>query len=471
MSLTSARLDELATQPELIAHENVNDLFSLSRSDCEHFQLAALQTRFAQLRDKVPALKKLADGIGAEKISSLAAAAPLLFQHVIYKSYPLALIERGDFVRLNSWLNGLTTHDLSHLDVSHIKCIDDWLQYLDDNTPVRVVHSTGTTGKLSFLPRSMAEMPTYVKTVWAFYAGFRDEPDLTPEPGLCIAIPAYKRGYNSAPRMLQAMKTEWKIADEDTLTLYDLMSADLMSLAGRLRTAEAKGEVGKLSNSPEMQALRNRLAQQNANHQNALETFFERAISQFGGRRVWMMGSVPMIYKAAEAAKARGLSHVFDKRSLVQVGGGLKGEKFPPDFMQTIRDFVGVETIREGYGMTEMITFNGICPQGKFHLPPQLIAYVMDPDTGELMTQKGVQSGRFGYIDLLAQTYWGGFLTGDFVTIDWDHHCLCGRSGGPVLHGKVQRLTEQRGGDDKISCSGGADDAHDRAVKFLLNGS
>jgi hypothetical protein len=439
MAITKSTLDELAAKPGSMVSVPLDDLYGLSRSEYQSLQLAALKTRFGQLRDKIPALKKLADSLDIQEITTLEAAAPLMFQHVIYKSYPLALIERSDFVRLTSWLNGLTTHDLSHLDVSRIEFIDDWLQYLDDNTPLRVVHSTGTSGKLSFLPRSTSEMPAYVNGLMRFYTGFRNEPDLTPR-GISMVIPAYRRGFNAGPRIVQAMKQELRVAEEDCISLYDFVSADLMSLAGRLRAAEAKGEVGKISMNEKMQVLRERLITQKANEKDAFKNL----------------------------AKSQGISHVFGKTSIVHTGGGMKGGNLPDDFMKTICDFIGVESVREAYGMTETMCFMGKCPEGYYHVPPQMIPYLTNPDTGELLPQTGVQNGRFGFIDLLTETYWGGFLTGDSLTLDWDMQCKCGRSGGPSIHGTIERLSEKRGGDDKISCAGGADDAHDKAVKFLL---
>jgi hypothetical protein len=466
--MAKAELQDLAAAPESIVSRSLDALYGLSRSDYQYLQLAALRTRFAQLRGRVPALAKLADSLGVVEIDALERGAQLLFQHTVYKSYPLALIERNDFVRLSSWLARLTAHDLSHVDVEHIEFIDDWLKYLDEHTALRVVHSTGTSGKLSFLPRSTTEMPAYVKGMLSFYAGFKGEPDLTPK-GMSLVIPAYRHGFNAGPRMVQAMMDELHIDESECLALYDFISADLMSLAGRLRTAEAKGEGGKLVINDHMKALRKRLMLQKAGENEAFEAFFERAMVQFRGRRVWLMSTVPQLYRAAEFARSRGLNHVFDAKSIVHTGGGMKGTALPPDFMKTICDFVGVPSVREAYGMTEMMTFMPKCPQGHYHVPPQLIPFVVEPESGALQPQAGVQNGRFGFIDLLAQTYWGGFLTGDSITLDWDLECRCGRTGGPVLYGTIERLSEKLGGDDKISCAGGADAAHDTAVDFLLN--
>ena len=65
-----------------------------------------------------------------------------------------------------------------------------------------------------------------------------------------------------------------------------------------------------------------------------------------------------------------------------------------------------------------------------------------------------VQTGRLALFDLLAETYWGGFISGDRVTIHWDDDCSCGMKG-PRIANDIVRFSELQGGDDdKITCSG-----------------
>ena len=82
---------------------------------------------------------------------------PLLFQHSVYKSYPLALLVKNRFAELTRWLDRLTTHDLSGVDVGACDSIDSWLDVLDDQTELRVAHTSGTSGMMSFLPRAKDE--------------------------------------------------------------------------------------------------------------------------------------------------------------------------------------------------------------------------------------------------------------------------------------------------------------------------
>jgi hypothetical protein len=120
-----------------------------------------------------------------------------------------------------------------------------------------------------------------------------------------------------------------------------------------------------------------------------------------------------------------------------------------------------------GYGMTECMSATRACSSGRFHLLPYVIPYLLDVRTGEPAPRSGSHTGRFGLIDLAAQSYWGGILTGDEVTLTFgDRPCSCGRQGA-YLNASIRRYGEQEGGDDKITCAG-APEAHDRAVDRLL---
>ncbi|MHA1976653.1 MAG: hypothetical protein ACW98I_07150, partial [Candidatus Hodarchaeales archaeon] len=88
-------------------------------------------------------------------------------------------------------------------------------------------------------------------------------------------------------------------------------------------------------------------------------------------------------------------------------------------------------------------------------------------DEGHVLPREGVQTGRFGFYDLLTESYWGGFLTGDEVTLHWDDQCSCSRTG-PWLEKNIQRISEKKDGDDKISCAG-SQEAYDSFIDYLLD--
>jgi hypothetical protein len=98
-----------------------------------------------------------------------------------------------------------------------------------------------------------------------------------------------------------------------------------------------------------------------------------------------------------------------------------------------------------------------------FHLNPWLVPYVLDPDTLEALPASGRVSGRLGGVDLLASSYWSGFISTDLVTLYWDPVCGCGRQG-PYLEPEIRRVDSIE--DDKISCAA-TPGAHDETIEFL----
>jgi phenylacetate-coenzyme A ligase PaaK-like adenylate-forming protein len=160
-----------------------------------------------------------------------------------------------------------------------------------------------------------------------------------------------------------------------------------------------------------------------------------------------------------------GLRNLFGDNCVVQCGGGNKGGVLPENWEEMCLEFTGAKQMGQYYGMTEVTMITSKCSEGHYHVPPWVIAYVLDPQTGAVAPHEGVHTGRAGFFDLVPQTHWGGFATGDEITADW-RPCPCGRTT-VHLHPAIQRLSEKQGGDDKITCAA-ADDAHAAAIDFLL---
>jgi hypothetical protein len=108
---------------------------------------------------------------------------------------------------------------------------------------------------------------------------------------------------------------------------------------------------------------------------------------------------------------------------------------------------------------------NLLCERDHYHIAPWIIPFVLEPDTSAILPRTGTVTGRFAFYDLLPDTHWGGFISGDEVTMSWDRDCGCGREG-PYIQGGIARFSDQRGGDDKISCAASAE-AHEEAMDFL----
>lgn len=165
----------LGDDPFRMMDLSIEEIFDFDQNEIDEFQLAGLQRRFAELRPALPPLDMLAEENHIEAINTIDEIVPLLFPHTEYKSYPLSLIDNCQFEHLNHWLNEFTTHDLTDLELDDCESIDDWLNAVEEHTPVRVVCSSGTSGKITLLPRSTDEERCIAKQFEFVYAKFGDE--------------------------------------------------------------------------------------------------------------------------------------------------------------------------------------------------------------------------------------------------------------------------------------------------------
>jgi len=442
-----------ADNPAAWPERDILELLALSHRDYFPQQVAALRHRFAQLSGSVAALDKLARRQGVGKVDSIADALPLFFDHRVYKSYPLALIEQRDLGKLTGWLDRLTTHDLGKMSLDGLSTIDGWLTRLDE-FGMLVGHSTGTTGKLSFIPRSRTELPAWER---AYNEGNRATTGVDPvtEPVVTF-FPGYRGGHHMMLKMLQLFGVPAAGGPEHFHTLYpSYISADLSSLAGRMQSAEDRGELDRLGLDPALIEARQALIEQGRRRAQDTEAWFFKLIEEFRGKRVKIGGTGADLVRTAKTGIEKGMRPSFAPGSFIMTAGGLKGYKdAPEDWEGYVKDYFGVERIGSIYGMSEGMGIMPRCSHGHYHIPPYTLAVLLDADMNEL-PREGSQTGRFAMFDLLAETYWGGFISGDKVTIHWDEDCPCGWKGARVGP-EIVRFSELEGGDDKISGSGSA---------------
>lgn len=230
----------LSGTPESWTRLPVQTLFSLSKSELDSLQLHWAQTRFQQLQEHIPALDALAEKQGVKIITDFETLATILFTHQVYKNYPFAFIERKLFTELTRWLNKLTSHDLSSLDMRGVNTIDEWLTRLDE-AGMFVFHSTGTSGKLSFFPRSQTEKEAWVEGTYTFLEAFM--------PGirnlhLPVFWPAYRSGRQASMRLITHFGPALAGSEAEYHSLFNApMSADFMSLAMRMKHAQEHGDL------------------------------------------------------------------------------------------------------------------------------------------------------------------------------------------------------------------------------------
>lgn len=460
-------LDDVMTMVDATTTE----IFSVPTEVVDQIHLKGVQDRFRALRTRVSALDRLATEQQISEINSIADVVPLLFPHTFYKSYSMRHLEKGNYDRLNAWLQELTSCDLSGVDLAECRSLEQWMDAVEAASPVQCFTTSGTSGKISFVPRTRAEWPRAIINFFVrFHQGFGDEPnnelsldDIRTVP---IFFPNFRHGRHTQHRIVDHLVALAYDGDEDmVMPLYqDRMDLDVLLLAGRVAAADAMGR--KIEVPPALLARRDSFVAQQAAMPDQAKAFFERVIDRHAGKRITTFCTWGSLYDGAMQARAAGKTHVFRSDSLITTGGGMKGRQLPDDYYQVICDFLGVDEVRDGYGCSEQHFAAAQCPHGNYHNHPLNIPFVLDPDTGEALPREGTVTGRFAFYDLAAETYWGGFITGDEVTMTWDEQCPCGRVG-PYIHRGVQRYSEKQGGDDKINCAG-VPQAHQRALDVLV---
>ena len=471
IAMTVERKAELLlNDPAALANQDCHTWQHLPRAEIDAIQFEALKQRFALLRNSVPVLYRLAEAEGVTHIEKLDDVVPLLFEHTVFKSYPPSLLERKQFAQINRWLGKLVTPDMAAriaaVDVSGCQSLDDWFETMDEAVPeLRVSHTSGTSGTISFLPNSVREWEKACD-VRKLYIWNQTGPDM-PDPGLHTVYPYFRKGYLSHVRanafFIRALlpdETHFHAAYPATL------STDVLHLGARLRAAHAKGTLDRLEISPELLANKKAFDTLQADMPAYLSAFFEAMATKLRGKRVYIGATWNLLHGMAQAGLARGLESVFHPESYISTTGGAKGVVQPEGWREDVLRFTGAQRLNETYAMSELVSgSNPRCEHGNFHFTHTVIPFVLDPETSRPLPRTGCVTGRAAFYDLGADVHWGGFITGDEVTVEWDKPCACGRPSR-YLTGAIQRYSEKNGGDDKITCAA-TEGSHREAMDFL----
>jgi len=450
--------------------DSITTMHSIGRAELEDLQREAMIRRFAEHRDGIEMVRKLADRLGVATVDTFDDIVPLMFSHTAYKSYPAALIDNKRWDLMTRWLDKLTTYDLSGVDVDGCDSIDEWLDQIESQTSLQIVTSSGTTGTFSVIPKdtpiTVEGMRIWKNMVFQKFGKEPSEDELNPV--VDVIWPNFSEGRFGMTRMVPWIKTEFTGGDESRFhALYSgSMDTDLIFLANKMRAAAARGELDRLELDPKLAARKAEFIELQQRQVTEVPEFISRLTCELRGKRVFMTSTYNLMYNLAAAGLEDGVRAEFASNSAILTGGGAKGEVLPDGYMDVIREFYGGVAIQEGYAFSEHNGVHFACDEGRYHLQPWVIPYILDPDTGESRPRVGKQTGRFAVYDVVNQSHWGGVMTGDEVTIDWDLRCPCGRTS-LALERTIQRFSDKKDGqDDKISCAA-THEVQNEAIDFL----
>ncbi|MDH6245765.1 hypothetical protein [Mycobacterium sp. OTB74] len=463
-------VEQFMNDPINFFGQSYTRMHSMPRAELEELQRQAMRIRFAQHRQSIGIIKKLTDRLGVDDVTQFDDIVPLLLPHTAYKSYPAALIDNKRFDLLTKWLANLTSHDLSQLDTEGCQGLDDWIERLDAQTPLEVITSSGTTGTVSIIPKDKHGAREGM-VLWkiCLFQQFGTEPtDEQLNPQVDVIWPNYANGKLGHLRIANMIRGGFTGGDESKFhALYPgSIETDLMFLASKMRAAASRGELDKLVIDPALAARKDEFIAIQMRQPQDLEEFFATITDKLSGKKVFMLGTYNLMYDVAKAGLDRGIRNVFAKDSAILTGGGSKGFVLPDNYMDVIREFLGVERIQEGYGFSEQSAFHWGCTEGRYHVQPWVIPFILDPQTSEPLPRTGRQTGRAAVYDVLLQAHWGGAISGDEVTIDWDLQCPCGQTSVAFEHA-IMRYSEKQGvDDDRITCAA-THEVHNEAIDFM----
>jgi hypothetical protein len=429
-------------------------MHSVPREQADALQLVGINLRLEQRRAQIPVLAKLAEAQNISRVSRLEEAAPLLFTHDIYKSYPISLLAKSRFGQMSKWLGRLTPYHLTDVAVDDCRSIDQWLERIRAQTPLDVATSSGTSGTMSFFPKSKRDYRSAVTGLRVqLTERFGEErPRAEFDEPIHVLTPFYRDGYSNVARLPAYFLDTFCKGDPALLhtALPFKASADLMWLAARLRAAQAKGDVSRIDVPESLLARRAEWEGLAAEIPSRQAAFIREQVPRLAGQRVFALGITTLFYEIARSGLEEGVRADFAPNSVVVAGGGGKGVVLPADADEVIRRFFGVD-LRGAYGMTEQNFYLNTCEHQRLHIPPWVTVLLLDPGSGAPLLRDGVQTGRASFFDMSQDGGWGGIITGDRISVDYGP-CPCGRT---TLHidKKIQRFSEITGDDDKLTCA------------------
>lgn len=429
---------------QLIALSNEADPYSLAWAELEPLWVDAIDRRFQECRTKIRVLDQLAEKAGIKAVRKLSDVVPLLFAHTAYKSYPEAFIEKNRWDRMNAWLGTLSKYPVEGVNLEGVQDADEWIKRLHAAGHY-VFATSGTSGKNSFINQSLSDVEFSNKML--FPVGAKQD----------RSLPIFVLGPRKAPNRASAAFNNMVEKCGLPGSVY-FLSDDEMRITDLSRMARLRKKIGEGTAAPsEISAFEQATKTRAATGKEAMARMTDLILRHREAPSI-IVGLTPQLYQVMEVARAQGLSDgCFHSGTIVLSGGGAKGFNLPPDHVEQIMKFMGLELDRftEGYAMQEVSIGSRMNEWGRYEFPGWTVPLLLD-DAGEVLNEnrEGRVTGRMALFDVAIDGRWGGIISGDRVVIDYGPS-KSGRRSPAVL--EITRYSELQGGDDKLTCAGTID--------------
>lgn len=363
---------------------------------------AALVHNHARYVEHIPVYRELARQRGLAGAATLDdITQELMFTTDVFKSYDPRWLEERDFRRLTAWLGSIFAGD--PVVDGRVSGIEEWRQALAAQS-VFVTCSSGTSGKLSFVPRDRATLAAARRNGW-FYA-------------------------HAVPAMGVARRDDFDclvVGPRGTGTGIQAASLGVAGAAARShflidRDGDGPARAGEADYA-------------------AASDFLTASVD--AGRPVLVFATPSQLHRACAWIVECGRALDLPDGSIAVTGGGWKSSTTVLDherLCELVEGALGIPARRviDTYSTAELSFFCLRCAAGRYHVPPFVEVVVLDETLTPVAPRRG--SGIVGFLDPFAFSYPGFLVTGDLGHVTFGS-CPCGLSGW-AIEGAIERAPE-----------------------------
>lgn len=430
---------------------DAGDRYNIPFGELRDAQVAAMNERFQERRERIKLVGLRAKEAGIAELRSHEDAVRLLLPHTAYKSYPEGWIAQQRWDKLSKWLDTVSSYRVPVNEVSDVDGMDRWVERLGAKG-FFVSCSSGTTGKSAMLVASQQDMDWCRKEAVATYAW-----------GSGITPARDRRMFGMAPvahvpRNLVTGEAYVSALQDPNVPRFAYpvppITVGALTHMVVLRKAMADGTA-----KPEDVAEFERISAERQKLVADAVGITARAVVEARHHKLHVTGLWAGLYEVARAVRDMGYSAKdFHPENSIYVGGGLKRAKLPADYREFVYETFNIRPERnyQNYSMQELHSGMPRCRAGgRYHVPPWVVPLILDKAGDSLLPIAATEyEGRAAFFDLSIDGRWGGVISGDRISIDFNP-CRCGQRGASIRDDIVRYADLE--GDDKIGCAGTVD--------------
>lgn len=324
--------------------------------------------------------------------------------------------------KLYEWLYRITSVEIGDYDFNG-KSLQDFLIWAERKLNGLVTHSSGTTGKFSFMFRdeiTRKRMFYSADKVLVFSICYPHDDAHVIYPGPIKTHLTMGRWVAEGTKIFKESNRHFLTDRALTLDIVRIMAGQIRGFGDKLKLMVIK----KAMHKGQLKLLR---LLQEMDRQN---------------KQIYMITFPFQLYDLMNIMKEEGVYlNLGESDSVIITGGGWKIHEnrkiSSEEFSKMIEEFFGIskDNYRDVYGMSEM---NGLaleCEARYKHFVPWIYPMVLD-ENGEPVEYG--EEGRFAFLDPAAHSYPGFIITGDKVKL-LEECPQCGREG-IVIEGEITRM-------------------------------